>query len=407
MKILHSLIYNDSRYRGHLKFFLASYFFVLFNYPLIRAASTTMFFEEFGAKSSPIAWLLTVIVLSFAILLFNNFQARHSVQKVLLWASMISTLIFAASIFGVLSHIKYASYFAFIWKEIYIVLQVHLILAYANNYFRKNEFKSIIGPVGAIGSIGGILGGLLTTYLSRQFGTMFVSWFSLFFVALPGVLFLRTPELIGEGQETKESPLQTINVPGIKGYVFHIALVVMLSQFVINIADFKFNLAFENSIVSSSDRTAYLGTIYTWTNLISLILQFVFLPFLLPRISERTLHLFIPLTYLIFLGGAGLSGIAAQTLLPVAIYYTYLKASDYSLFNAGKELLYQPLMPEQKYGAKYLTDMFVYRVAKALIAAVLIYLQTSFMLNMMMTGFLILWLILVIRIFGIHRRLFN
>ena len=139
MKILHSLIYNDSRYRGHLKFFLASYFFVLFNYPLIRAASTTMFFEEFGAKSSPIAWLITVIVLSFAILLFNNFQARHSVQKVLLWASMISTLIFAASIFGVLSHIKYASYFAFIWKEIYIVLQIHLILAYANNYFRKKS----------------------------------------------------------------------------------------------------------------------------------------------------------------------------------------------------------------------------------------------------------------------------
>lgn len=53
MKILHALLTGDDRYKGHLKFFLLSYFFVLFNYPLVRAASTTMFFEEFGAKSSP------------------------------------------------------------------------------------------------------------------------------------------------------------------------------------------------------------------------------------------------------------------------------------------------------------------------------------------------------------------
>lgn len=405
MKILHALLTGDDRYKGHLKFFLLSYFFVLFNYPLVRAASTTMFFEEFGAKSSPVAWLLTVFVLSFAIFIFNRFQARHSVQKVMLWASLFSTVLFLLSTFGFLLKVTYSSYVSFIWKEIYIVLQVHLLLAYANNYFRKNEFKSIIGPVGAIGSIGGILGGLFTTYLSKSLGTEFVSWFSLAFVLVPAVLFYRTPELKDEGQATKQSPVESINVPGVKGYVFYIALVVMLSQFVINIADFKFNLAFEKSITLSSERTAFLGTIYTWTNTISLILQFAVLPFLLPRISERSLHFFIPVTYLCFLAGAGAS--SAQVLLPVAIFYTYLKASDYSLFNAGKELLYQPLLPEQKYGAKYLTDMLVYRVAKAMIAAVLIYLQSSFILNMMMTGFLILWIILVVKIFQIQRRQFN
>jgi AAA family ATP:ADP antiporter len=99
-----------------------------------------MFFEEFGAKSSPFAWLITIVVLSAAIFIFNRFQARHSVQKVFLWVSLLSTGIFAASTLGFQLHTRYASYFSFVWKEISIVLQVHLLLAYANNYFKKEDF---------------------------------------------------------------------------------------------------------------------------------------------------------------------------------------------------------------------------------------------------------------------------
>lgn len=406
MRILELLKSDDPHFKGHLWFFLGSYFFVLFNYPLVRASATTIFFEEFGAKSSPVAWLWTVLFLSITILIFNRFQSSHSVQKVLFVVSLLSASFFAASTLGFSYGIKYSSYVAFIWKEIYIVLQVHLLLAYANNFFHKNDFNRIIGPVGAVGSIGGILGGLLTSYIGKNWGTDAVSWFSLFFVFLPALLFLKTPVLAKEEvQKENKSPMATVNTPGIRSYVFHIALIVMLSQFVINIADFKFNIAFEQSIQVSGDRTAYLGSVYTWTNLISLILQFLILPFLLPRISEKSLHLFIPLSYLILLGGMILSG--GEVLVSVTIFYVYLKASDYSLFSGGKEILYQPLLPEQKYGAKYLTDMLVYRVSKALIAAVLIYLQTSLILNMMMTGILLLWLFLVFRTFGIHRRLFS
>ena len=199
--------------------------------------------------------------------------------------------------------------------------------------------------------------------------------------------------------------MSSLNQPGIRNYVLLIGLIVMLSQFVINIADFKFNLSFEQSIALSNERTAYLGTVYTWTNFISLILQFVLLPFLLPRVSERSIHMFIPFSYMFLLAGllVGGEGIFALT----AGFYIYLKASDYSLFSGGKELLYQPLLPEQKYGAKYLTDMLVYRASKALIAAVLIYLQSSLILNMMMGLFLVIWLGLVVKIFGIHRKIFS
>jgi AAA family ATP:ADP antiporter len=406
MRILELLKSDDPHYKGHLWFFFGAYFLVLFNYPLVRAASTTIFFEEFGAKASPVAWLWTVLVLTVTIFISNKFQSNHTVQKVFLAVSVVSTLLFAVSFAGFVLKIPYSTYIAFIWKEICIVLQIHLMLAYANNYFKKEDFRYIIGPVGAVGSVGGILGGLLTTYISKSSGTDLVAWTSLIFVFLPCLLFLKTPQLRKpEELKKKESPLATLDTPLVRNYVFYLAMIVMVSQFVINIADFKFNLSFEQSIVSSSDRTSYLGSVYTWTNFISLILQFLVLPLILPRITEKSLHLFIPVSYLLCTAGLILAG--GELLLPVAFFYVYLKASDYSLFSAGKELLYQPLKPQQKYGTKYLTDMLVYRLSKALIAAVLIYLQTSFILNMMMIGFLLLWLVLVTKIFGIHRRLGN
>ena len=406
MKIIELLRSDDPKYKGHLWFFLGAYFFVLFNYPLVRAASTTMFFDIYGAKSTPLAWLWTVLFLSVSILLLNKFQTKNSVQKVFLWTSVFSTFLFSISLLGFFFDIKFLTFFSFIWKEIYIVLQVHLLLAYVNTYFSKEDFKLLVGPIGAVGSIGGIFGGLLTSYIGKTWGTTSVAFFSLLFVFLPALLFLYTPNIkkVVEGKPNV-SPLASLNSIDLKRYVFYIAAIVMLSQFVINIADFKFNLSFEQSIIASSDRTTYLGWIYTWTNFLTFILQFICLPFILPRVSEKNLHLFIPVSYI--LSTLGLLLVSGSLLLPLATFYVYLKAADYSFFSGGKELLYQPLTAEQKYGAKYLTDMLVYRVSKALIAAVLIYLQSSFILNMMMIGFLFLWLILVVKIFGIHRRLFN
>lgn len=405
MKIFEFLKSRDPQYKRSIWFFLGAYFFVLFNYPLVRATTTTMFFEKYGAKSSPLAWLWTVLFLTASILILNKLQSKFRVQKVFLWVSTFSALLFGASVFGFVYNVRELTFLSFIWKEIYIVLQVHLLLAYLNILVKKEDFKSLIGPVGAAGSIGGVFGGLLTSYISSTFGAINVAWLSLAFVFMPSVFFLFTQSVRKETEKEKApSPLSSLSDRKIQRYVALVASLVMLSQFIINIADFQFNLSFEASIGDTTARTSYLGWVYTWTNLLTFIIQFICLPFILPRVSEKSLHLFLPISYLASL--IGLVFATGNLFIPVAIFYIYLKASDYSIFSAGKELLYQPLTPNQKYGAKYLTDMFVYRVSKALIAAVLIYLQTPFILNMMMISCLVLWLIIVVRIFGIHRRLF-
>lgn len=405
MKLLELLRRSDSRYRRGLGFFFFAYFFVQLNYPLVRASNTTFFLEAYGAKSTPQAIVFSVLFLSLSILISNWFQARFSVQKVLLGVSSFTAITFLITTYLLESGIKEFAFFQYVWKEIYIVMQVHLLLAYANNFFVKEDFKILIGPLGAFASLGGILGGLMTSSISDALGTIPVMWTGIFFVLAPAVFFFFTPTLRREAPGVSHvSPLASLKGDKVMRYVLVIAAIVALTQFIINIADFRFHIEFEQAITDSGQRTSYLGQIYAMVNVLTLVFQLFLLPYLLPRVSERNYHFFIPISYLICVGA--LMGGTTVGLLPVAALYTYFKASDYSLFTAGKEILYQPLGQWQKYGAKYLTDMLVYRLAKALIAAVLIYLQSSLILNVLMLIFLFIWIVLVSELFKLHKKLF-
>lgn len=403
MKFLSLLKDSDRDFKKNLSFFFISYFFVIFNYPLIRASTTSLFFEAYGAKSTPLAWAWAVVFLCISIFLCNRLQKKQSVQVVFMVASILSAVIFLAGSMISFQGNKLFAYFSFIWKEICIVIQVHLMLGYANNYFNKINFRVLIGPVGAIGSIGGVLGGILTSYLSKNGGTLLVLQVGVTFVILPVIFFLMTKKIKTQ-TENQKSPVASLDTPELKKYVFYICAMVALAQFIINIADFKFNLAIEATVLTSDLRTAYLGNIYTWTNGLTFVFQFFILPLVLLRVSERNLHLFIPISFLICL--IALMMAPQIGLFPIAALYIYFKAVDYSFFSAGKEILYQPMQGAQKYGAKYLTDMLVYRSSKALIAVVLIYLQSSSILDMMMVGFLCIWLVVVVRLFSLHRKLF-
>jgi AAA family ATP:ADP antiporter len=404
MKLLSLLKNNDRDFKKNLIFFFVSYFLVLLNYPLIRASTTSLFFEAYGAKSTPAAWAWAVIFLSLSVYFCNKLQKKQSVQLVFTIASILSAVIFLSGSLSLFQGNKLFAYFSFIWKEICIVVQIHLLLGYANNYFPKTDFKMLIGPIGAIGSLGGILGGLLTTYLSSNGGTLLALQVGVVFVILPIIFFLLTKKINHIGVNQK-SPIASLDSSDMKKYIFYICGMVALTQFIINIADFKFNMAFEIAVPTADLRTAYLGNIYTYTNGLTFLFQFIILPFVLLRVSEKNLHLFIPLSYLVCLIALMLG--PQIGVIPIAMLYIYFKAADYSFFSAGKEILYQPLKGAQKYGAKYLTDMLVYRTAKALIAVALIYLQTPFILDIMMVSFLGIWLVLVVKLFALHRKLFH
>ena len=379
-----------------------SYFFVLLNYSLIRASTTTFFLEAFKAKATPIGWFISVFILSLTIGIMNRLQKKWGMHKLFLVFSLFSGFIFLESFFLHLQGQGVGSYSLYVWKEVYIVIQVHLLLAYTNSWLDREHFLKWIGPLGAIGSLGGIFGGLLTSWISDNFGTTAVFYTGLFFTVLPGITAFFTLR-INHSSSTPASPFESLNTKEIKRYVFLIVALTLLSQFVINIADFQFNLVFEKNLTDANARTSFLGKIYSLTNFATLVIQVIFVPFIFRFVSSSSLHFFIPLSYILSISlGVSLN---SELILVSSGLYLYLKSADYSLFSGAKELLYQPLKAEQKYGVKYLTDMLSYRAGKALISLVLLYLQNTRILTVLMLSFLILWIILLAPLFKLQKQM--
>lgn len=347
----------------------ATYFFVLFSYPLVRSVSSAVFYEAYTADDYSFATFVGVIALMIIIGVNNKLQNRIGVHKLYLVTGFLSVIVMLGAFIGFNNGMKQMALVLFATKEAYIVLLVHTCLAFANAYYSLDQMKQLIGPMGAAGSVGGILGGQVTSKLAKNIGTDPVFYIALLAILVTVILFYFTRHTKIKGLEPNKSITPIKAVRGVKKYVFLIATIVSISQFVIFVADLQFNVVFEQIVQEKDARTAYLGNFYSLINIVSLVLQFIILPLLLMKFTTRSIFLAIPILY-IFLIATGL-GAGIGTLFIVASVFIAMKGMDYSVFGAVKEVMYSPLFSLQKFGAKYITDMFVYRSAKALIAFVM------------------------------------
>ncbi len=381
-------------------FIFLTYFFALFSYPLVRSSTGALFYESYSANEYSFATFISVVFLIIVISISNKIQKVIGIHKLYALLGVLSVAAFVGAFIGHSNGIKEMAYVLFAIKEVYIVLLIHLCLAFTNSYYSIEQVKRLYGPLGAAGSIGGIIGGQLTSVIAKNHGTTVVLFSSLIIILCTVVAFYQTrnAEIMNKKEEEKhESPLKSIK--DVRKYVFIIALIVALTQLIIFIADLQFNIVFEKVVESKDARTSYLGQIYSIVNMVTLVFQFVLLPYLLMRVKIKSVFYFVPILYLFLIFG-GLS-LGAGTLYVVAGVFISMKATDYSIFSVAKEVMYHPLESTQKFGAKYIIDMFVYRSAKALIAFVMSFFAVKEMgsLNTAQAVFIVIWLVAIIYLF--------
>ena len=368
-------------------------FLLLFTYPIIRSTVTAIFLNDFGAKKTPLVWLYSIAGLSVAIFIYNKFQIKYSIQKLYIITASLTFLFFCGSIYALQLGIKWWAFPLFVWKEIYIVLLIHLTLGYINSLLDEKQAKVLYGPLGAISSVGGILGGLLTSKLTYSFKSPTILFIGAFIMLLSTIFISMTTKKFSlsknKDHRGKESPIHSI--VEVKKYIFLLAGLILLSQFVINLANFKFNILFNELVPLKIDKTRNLGKIYAAINLVSLLTQIFIIPFAFQMYKIVTVHKFIP----IFYGVVAFFGlfIGSGSLLPVALAFILFKVLDYSLFSAAKEILYFPLDARQKYGAKYIVDMIVYRFGKGLISLLFVFFQGPLFVNTLLIISLLAWLV--------------
>jgi AAA family ATP:ADP antiporter len=375
-------------------------FLLFFSYPLMRSTTTSLLLTSLGVKASPYAWIFSTIGLSISVTLLNKFQKK--IRPQILYALItIITIIFFSSFFLLFKNINiYWAYPLYVLKEIYIVLMVHSVLAHLNSSITEKVAKVVYGPLGALGSSGGILGGLITSSLVKGWGEESLFFIGLIIIALTIPCFFYTSKGQAHLTEAKEeNPLQSIK--GIKAFVFLIAGIVLLSQFVINIGNYQFNIYLNDTFTDSISKTEYLGKIYAVINSFSLVAQVILLPFLLKFVPQFITHLGIPVVYgVTFFFGWLLFG---DGMMPMAVTFIIFKGLDYSLFGAAKELLYYALNDIQKYGAKYVADMITYRLAKGIISIILIKIPGS-LISSLLGVCLMAWILCLFPLIKLYKK---
>lgn len=403
----------DPNFKQVSSFLFLTYFFVLFSYPLVRSATGAIFYEAYTSADYSFATFIGVIALMVIIGINNTLQARFGIHKIYFFTGIFSVVIFLVSYSLYKLGIKEMAYVLFAAKESYIVLLIHMSLAFGNSYYSLDQVKRLFGPLGAAGSIGGIIGGQLTSVLATSWGTEAVLYLALVIIVFAVFAFNKTniknpqklevQKIAKKENEKNVSPLEAIK--DVRKYVALIASVVVLSQFVIFIGDLQFNIIFAEVVTLKDERTAYLGRFYSYINVFSLFIQFVILPYALVRLSNRSIFFSIPIIFFILIIGGMNFGIGSLPI--IAGVFIGLKGIDYSLFAVAKEVMYHPLQSLQKYGAKYITDMFIYRLSKALIAFFMSQyaIENLKILGFMQFAFLLLWIICIIFLFKEDKKL--
>ena len=180
-----------------------------------------------------------------------------------------------------------------------------MLYAYLTSSTDIENAKVVYGPVGAIGSVGGILGGIATSSLTKNVSTEGILLIGILPILISSVIFLATDRtkvisrLMGD-EKTSVNPVESIK-PVIK-YVLLIGLIITLSQFVINLANFKFNFLLQEMITTKIGKTQYLGKLYSMINSVSLGIQILIIPVVLKFLPLSVVHFFIPVSYLLAIG---------------------------------------------------------------------------------------------------------
>ena len=105
-----------------------------------------------------------------------------------------------------------------------------------------------------------------------------------------------------------------------------------------------------------------MAGVYSWATLLSVVVQFFLVSFIMRRFGLVTALLVLPISLI----GSSAGFFIAPSLLAVSLMVVFDNGLNYSLQQTARESLYTPTTPDEKYKARAFTNMFVQRFAKGL-----------------------------------------
>lgn len=339
-------------------------FLLMFTYAIVRPATESLFLEAHSKEGLPLVWLLVAAAMLLSVTFYNRVVQRYELIKLFGLSSLVAAFLFGVLIFLEKIHTPGVYYALYVLKDVYVIMLVEIYYSFANTVFPIKKARWLYGLFGLVAATGGVVGNLLIGRIAHQYGTVVGLYLVPLLLILGWILSVPFSRFAGaqyrqQNEKQSSNVWEAMKLTWNSSYLILILCLIGLLQIVSTLIDFQFNGAIQAAYPVLDERTAVIGKIYAIIDagtfvlhaLTGPILRLATVPFTLLAVplmlgTSVGLYLFMPL------------------FLTMAVAKVGNKLFDYSIYRAGKEILYIPLSYLEKTSGKSIVDMLTHRVSK-------------------------------------------
>jgi ATP:ADP antiporter, AAA family len=343
-------------------------FVVLAGYYVLRPIR-----DEIGATSGVenLPWMYTFTLLGMVIAnaLFAAIVARMSRRRFIPIAyrfAIVNLFIFFLLMRAVpAEHQWFLSRVFFVWVSVFNLFATTLFWAFMTDLFTSEQGKRLFGFIAVGGSLGGILGPLVPTFLVNRFstGVFLLISAAMFEIAAQCVRFFPSDFQPHDQQAAAaEKPIggniwDSVTHIWRSPYLFGLVLFIFIYTLTNTWAYFQQADLTQHQLLDKSARTAFFGKMDFSVNTITVLIQLC--------LTSRILKWFgvgLTLTLMPMLSLCGFLAIGFAPVISVlAVFQVLRRATGFALLRPAREILFTVLRREDKYKAKSFIDTFGYR----------------------------------------------
>lgn len=405
---------------------LANIFLILVGYYIAKTVREPLILATGGAELASYSAAGQALVLMGFIPLYSWFSSRVDRGKLVLGVTLFFIVNLELFYLGGLLHVRYLGVAFYIWVGIFNNAIIAQFWSYANDVYSK-EVGERLFPLIAIGQTAGApLGPLIAaTLFERGVGAYSMLPITAVILVMSLVLYY----LVNARESRRQGAAASAAVGGQSGgfslvfnspYLRLVGLLIVVLNLVNTTGEYILNsylveaanaaVAANPSLDPEAFTKAFIGSFkdnfYFWVNVSGVLIQALLVSRIVKYLGLAGVVLAGPVvafgSYGLIASGVGLAAVRWAK--------TAENATDYSVMNTGRAMLWLPTSREEKYKAKQAVDTFFVRAGDVL-SAVLVYTGTTW-LGLGVRGFaganlafVVLWLAVVYLVLREYRAL--
>jgi AAA family ATP:ADP antiporter len=248
---------------------------------------------------------------------------------------------------------------------------VAVFWSFMADLFTSEQGKRLFGFIGAGGTAGALLGPIITIWLSVRLGPVNLMIAAVIFLELAVFCVYRLERnVVVHGRAQAQMQTESIGgsafaaIPELvrSPYILGIAVWVALLSYAATIIYFEQAHIVSEVVKSAGLQTRIFASIDLAVSLLTLITQLLITGQVLKRVGTGVAAAALPAVYIV-----GFAALAAMpTLIVVVTVQVVQRWMNFAIANPARQLFFTVVTREEKYKAKNLVDVVVYRGSDAL-----------------------------------------